>query len=183
MSLAKLSCSLLAISLLASGCKKEKEESAVEKVPGYDITSLDSTYKACDDFDNYANGGWKKNNPIPGTESRWGAFGILDKENKEVRLKGIIEEITKQKDRKKGTEEQQIADYYQSFLDTATIEKRGIEPLKPYLDKIESIASLKDLASVSGELQKISVSTVIGFYVDGDLKIVRQMHFIRVRMD
>jgi putative endopeptidase len=170
MNLAKLSCSLLILSLLASGCKKEKEESNVEKVPGYDTTSLDSTYKACDDFDNFANGGWKKNNPIPGTESRWGAFGILDKENKEVRLKGIIEEITNLKERKSGTEEQQIADYYQSFLDTTTIEKRGIEPLKPYLEKIESIQSLKDLASVTGELQKINVSTVIGFYVDGDLK-------------
>ncbi|HEV7383223.1 MAG TPA: M13 family metallopeptidase, partial [Dyadobacter sp.] len=170
MNLAKLSCSLLAISLLTTGCKKEKEESDVEKVPGYDITSLDSTYKVCDDFDNYANGGWKKKNPIPGTESRWGAFGILDKENKEVRLKGIIQEITNLKDRKQGTEEQQIADYYQSFLDTATIEKRGIEPLKPYQDKIEAIASLKDLASVNGDLQKINVSTVIGFYVDGDLK-------------
>ncbi|TDE11670.1 M13 family metallopeptidase [Dyadobacter psychrotolerans] len=170
MKLASLSYSLLALSLVTAGCKKEKEESVAEKVPGYDISSLDSTFKACDDFDSYANGGWKKKNPIPGTESRWGAFGILDKENKEVRLKGIIEEITNKKDRKKGSEEQQIADYYQSYLDSATIEKRGLEPLKPYLDKIESVQSLKDLASVTGELQKLGVSAVLGFGVEGDLR-------------
>ncbi|MGN7886572.1 M13 family metallopeptidase [Dyadobacter sp. 22481] len=160
----------LALVVSLAGCKKEKEETDTSKVPGFDVSSLDSAAKACDDFDAYANGGWKKKNPIPGTESRWGAFGILDKENKEVRLKGIIEEITKVQDRKKGTEEQQIADYYQSFLDTATVEKRALEPLKPYLDKINAVASLKDLAAVTGEMQKVGVETVIGFGVEGDLR-------------
>lgn len=160
----------LALVVSLAGCKKEKEETDTTKVPGFELSSLDSSAKACDDFDAYANGGWKKKNPIPGTESRWGAFGILDKENKEVRLKGIIEEITKVQDRKKGTEEQQIADYYQSFLDTATVEKRALEPLKPYLDKINAVASLKDLAAVTGEMQKVGVETVVGFGVEGDLR-------------
>jgi putative endopeptidase len=158
------------ISMIMGGCKKEKEESAAETVPGFDVSSLDSTVKACDDFDTYVNGGWKKKNPIPGTESRWGAFNVLDKENKEVRLRGIINEIVKLEDRKKGSEEQQIADYYQSYLDTATIEERAITPLKPYLDKINGVQSLKDLASVSGELQKVGVSSVVGLGVEADLR-------------
>ncbi|TLV00535.1 M13 family metallopeptidase [Dyadobacter luticola] len=170
MRLAKICYSALAASLMLTACKKEKEEATTEKVPGFDVSSLDSTGKACDDFDTYANGGWKKKNPIPGTESRWGAFGILDKENKEVRLRSIIEEISNKKDRKNRSEEQQIADYYQSFLDTATIEKRGLTPLKPYLDKINEVKSLKDLSSVTGELQKVGVSNVIGFGVEGDLR-------------
>ena len=170
MKLGQLKYSLLALSLAFAACKKEKETSSVTKVPGFDTSSLDSTFKPCDDFDNYVNGGWKKKNPIPKTDSRWGAFGILDKENKEVRIKGIIEEITALKDRKKGTEEQQIADYYLSFLDTVTIERRGLEPLKPYLDKVNAVQSLKDLASVAGELQKVGVSTILGFGIEGDLK-------------
>ncbi|WP_031528763.1 M13 family metallopeptidase [Dyadobacter crusticola] len=170
MKLASFGYHALALSLLLAGCKKENEQSDTAKVPGFDISSLDSTAKACDDFDSYANGGWKKKNPIPGTESRWGAFGILDKENKEVRLKSIIDEIASNKDRKKGSEEQQIADYYQSFLDTATIEKRGLSPLKPYLDKINAVTSLKDLVPVSGELQKLGVPSVVGFGVDADLR-------------
>ncbi|MCF0053138.1 M13 family metallopeptidase [Dyadobacter sp. LJ53] len=171
MKLIHLCYATFAVSLAMSACKKESDQEATgEKVPGFNISSLDSTAKACDDFDTYANGGWKKANPIPGTESRWGAFNVLDKENKEVRLRGIIDEIVKLEDRKNGSEEQQIADYYQSYLDTATIEKRAITPLKPYLDKINGVQSLKDLASVSGELQKVGVSSVIGLGVDADLK-------------
>ncbi len=57
----------LALVVSLAGCKKEKEETDATKVPGFDVSSLDSTSKACDDFDAYANGGWKKKNPIPGT--------------------------------------------------------------------------------------------------------------------
>src|SRR5690606_1889630 len=118
----------------------------------------------------FANGNWKKNNPIPSTESRWGAFNVLDKENKEVRLKGIIATISQQTDLKKGTEEQQIADYYRSFLDTTTIEKLGISPLQPYLDKINAVQSLDDWSTVTGELQKLGVNTFAVFSVDADAR-------------
>ncbi|QRR02324.1 M13 family metallopeptidase [Dyadobacter sandarakinus] len=170
MKLASLRYPALALAMMVAGCKKESDESEAAKVPGFDVSSIDSTSKACDDFDAYANNGWKKKNPIPGTESRWGAFGILDKENKEVRLRGIIDEIVKKSDLRKGSEEQQIADFYHSFLDTATIEKQGLDPLKSYLNKIDDIKALNDLPAVAGELQKIGVPAVVGFGVEGDLR-------------
>ena len=49
------------------------------QVPGFPVKDLDRSAKAVDNFDQFANGGWKKANPIPSTESRWGAFGILNK--------------------------------------------------------------------------------------------------------
>lgn len=139
-------------------------------IPAFDTTSLDKSIAPCNDFDGFANAGWKKNNPIPGTESRWGAFNVLDKENKEVRLKGIINEIIKKEGLKKGTEEQQISDYYKSFLDTVTIEKRGVTPLQPYLDKIAAVKTLKDWVTIAGELQNIGVTSVAGFGVDADAR-------------
>lgn len=159
-------------SMAACNSQSTSEQVATDstKVPAYDLSSIDSSYKPCDDFDDFANGNWKKNNPIPSTESRWGAFNILDKENKEVRLKGIIAEITQQTELKKGTEEQQIADYYKSFLDTATIEKLGITPLQPYLDKINAIKTLEDWSKVSGELQKMGIPTFEMFGIDADAR-------------
>ncbi|SEK52882.1 putative endopeptidase [Chitinophaga rupis] len=159
-------------SMAACNSQSTSEQVATDstKVPAYDLSSIDSSYKPCDDFDNFSNGNWKKNNPIPSTESRWGAFNVLDKENKEVRLKGIIAEITQQTELKKGTEEQQIADYYRSFLDTATIEKLGITPLQPYLDKINGIKTLDDWSKVSGELQKMGIPTFEMFGIDADAR-------------
>ncbi|MCW3462923.1 M13 family metallopeptidase [Chitinophaga nivalis] len=165
---------LLAAMITFAACNSnnspQQQAADSTKVPAFNLADIDSSFKACDDFDNYVNGNWRKNNPVPSTESRWGAFGILDKENKEVRLKGIIAEITSKKDLKSGTEEQQIADYYTSYLDTATIEQRGITPLQPYLDKINGIKTLADWASVTGELQKIGVSSFTGFGADADAK-------------
>lgn len=143
---------------------------AAQKVPAFDNSSIDRNIKPCHDFDGFVNNGWKKNNPIPGTESRWGAGGILDKENKEVRLKGIIQSIAGRTGLAKGTEEQQIADYYASFLDTVTIEKRGITPLAKWIGKINNIKTLADWATVVGELQNMGVSTWAGFSVDADMK-------------
>jgi putative endopeptidase len=89
---------LFASTVFAAACSnapkaEKKADVAMEKtkIPGFDTSSLDRRYRAQDDFDSFANGGWKKLNPIPSTEGNWGAFGIIDKENSEVKLKGIIE--------------------------------------------------------------------------------------------
>lgn len=161
-----------AVSLMAAcntnTTKQTQATADTTKVPAFEVSSIDSSAQPCDDFDQFVNGGWKKNNPIPSTESRWGAFNVLDKDNKEVRLKGIILGLAEQKDLKKGTEEQQISDFYRSFLDTTTIEKLGITPLQPYLDKINSIQNLADFAKVSGELEMIGIPGFVNFGVDAD---------------
>ncbi len=148
---------------------KTSIQSLMEKIiPAFDLSSLDLDHKPTDDFDSYANGGWKKNNPIPSTEGNWGAFGILNKENSEVNLKGIIDKAISNKANKPGSDEQKIADMYKSYMDTLTIEKLGLSPLKAYIAKIDGIKTLKDWTAVSGELQMIGVSSVVGIYVDAD---------------
>ncbi|MCC6817398.1 MAG: M13 family metallopeptidase [Bacteroidia bacterium] len=140
----------------------------MKTIPAFDTTSIDKAYRPQDDFDSFANGNWKKLNPIPSTEGTWGAFGILDKENSEVKLKGIIDAATQNKNNEVGSDEQKIADMYRSFMDTVTIEKLGLAPLKSYIDKINSVNDLNQWVKLSGELQKIGVSSVLGIYVDAD---------------
>ena len=144
------------------------QESKEKIIPAFDTTSLDKTVRPQDDFDGYANGNWKKLNPIPATDGTWGAFHIIDKENSEVKLKGIIDEVLKIKDAKTGSDEQKIGDMYRSYMDTLQIEKLGLSPLKTYIDKIDKIANLTDWMAVNGELQMIGVSSVMGIYVDAD---------------
>ncbi len=160
----------LTTSILAcnNNSNKMPENTEAKIIPAFDTTSLDKSIRPQDDFDSYANGNWKKLNPIPSTDGTWGAFHIINKENKEVKLRGIIDEVLKLKDVKEGSDEQKIGDMYRSYMDTVIIEKLGLSPLQQYIDKINNIKSLNDWISVNGELQIIGVSSVVGIYVDAD---------------
>ena len=135
-----------------------KPAAEVKKIPAFDISTMDKSIKPCEDFDSYVNGNWKKNNPIPGTENSWGSFNILDKETREVKIKGIVNDLLAQNSLAKGSEAQQITDYYRSYMDTSIIEKRGISPITPLLDKILAIKDISELIALSGELDQLGFS-------------------------
>lgn len=140
------------------------------QVPAFPAADLDRSANPNVDFDQFANGGWKAANPIPGTESRWGAFGILDKENREVRLKNIISELLNTPKNKPGSESQQIADFYRSYMDTELIEKVGTQPIKPYLDIIAKAKNIKEWNGTNAHLANIGIFSVFGFGVNADRK-------------
>lgn len=89
------------VALAACTSEPKMPETQTPKVPAFDVAGMDTTAKPCDDFDRFVNGTWKDKNPVPATESRWGAFGILAKENLEVKMKSIIEKLMTEKDAKK----------------------------------------------------------------------------------
>ena len=130
---------------------------AETKIPAFDISTIDSTLKPCDDFDSYVNGNWKKHTPIPSTEGSWGSFGILDKETREVKIKGIVKDLLAQVNLQKGSEAQLITGYYHSYMDTVTLAKRGITPLNPMIDKVNATKNTAELIALSGELSKYGI--------------------------
>ncbi|HTO16443.1 MAG TPA: M13 family metallopeptidase [Edaphocola sp.] len=140
------------------------------QVPAFPVKDLDRSVKPVDNFDQYANGGWKKANPIPSTESRWGAFGILDKENREVRLKKIITNLLNSSDTQGGTEEQQIADFYRSYMDVELLNNLGAKPLQKYETMISKNKNLSEWMKTSATLDEIGISNVFGFGVYADKK-------------
>lgn len=56
------------------------------------LNAMDDAIDPCDDFYQFACGGWIKAHPIPPGESRWDAFGVMRKENQVV-LKNILGKI------------------------------------------------------------------------------------------
>src|SRR3954451_25243017 len=100
-------------------------------VHGIAVTSIDRSVQPGDDFYDYANGAWIKKTVIPPDRSGVGVFTALsDLTNK--RTAGIIEEAAKAK-APAGSSTAKIADLYNSYMDEAGIEAKGLTPLKPHL--------------------------------------------------
>jgi len=161
---------IFALTIVCYCCRfRNKAETIDGTSKGFDKRNIDSSQNPCLDFDGFANGNWKKANPLPATESRWGAFEILDRENK-VKLRQLVDSITEISKAKPGTETQQIADFYRSFVDTGTIEQLGLKPLNTYLQAIDQIASLSDWVRETGTLQNIGVPTFVTYSIEADAK-------------
>ncbi|HRN36972.1 MAG TPA: M13 family metallopeptidase [Flavobacteriales bacterium] len=164
-------CLIIAISALAACTSKPKmpETTTAPAVPAFDVAGMDTAAKPGNDFDLFANGTWKKNNPVPGTESRWGAFSILAKENLEVKVKSIIDTLMVGKDAPKGSTAQLVGDFYRSYMDTAKLEQLGAAPLKPWMDRIDALKDLTEQAALSGEYARLGLSTFVGLQADADM--------------
>ncbi|WP_412466517.1 M13 family metallopeptidase [Pedobacter sp. KLB.chiD] len=135
----------------------------------FDKAGMDTTVKPGDNFFLYANGKWMKNTEIPKTETGWGSFYTLYNDNLK-NLRNILEDASKAK-AVKGSAEQKVGDFYTSGMDTLTIEKLGIEPIKPLLNKIDKIKDDQDLINFIAEGYKNGEGDLLGFGVEPDDKL------------
>jgi putative endopeptidase len=119
--------------------------------PVLDVSSMDKTVDPCVDFYTYSCGGWMKKNPIPPDQSNWGTYSKLEDENR-VQLRGILEEAAKSAISRDSVT-QKIGDYYASCMDEAAIEKLGIKPLQPELDRIAHLKTKQEFAEYISSAQ------------------------------
>ena len=109
----------------------------------FDPTAMDTSVNPCEDFYQYACGTWRKNNPIPSDQSRWGRFNELAEYNREV-LHDILEKAAANNS-KRDPVSTQIGDFYASCMDEKAVNAKGSTPLKPLLDRIGAISSKDQL--------------------------------------
>ncbi|SKA17192.1 M13 family metallopeptidase [Sediminibacterium ginsengisoli] len=151
--------------LVLASCKSKDDK---EKV-FFDKAGMDTTVNPADNFFRYANGGWIKSTTIPDDQSGWGSFYVLYQDNLK-KLRNILDELAAKKDLKNGSAEQKVGDFYASGMDTATIEQKGYEPLKPMLAKIDAVKDYKELIALLADNAKEGDGDLIGQYVGPDEK-------------
>ena len=134
-----------------------------------DLASLDHTCKPCDDFYQFAVGGWIKNNPIPPGRASWGAGAELSEQNRTV-LTSILEEAAKNTTAPAGSDVQKLGSFYRACMDEAGIEKAGTGPIDPMLAGINGVSSIPTLVTEIGLLQQAGVSGGPTFTSDSDTK-------------
>ena len=136
---------------------------------GYDPANLDRTCKPCDDFYQFAVGGWLKNNPIPPEYPEWGSFITLADQNQQA-LRGILEAAAANTSATPGSNEQKIGDFYESCMDTKSIDAEGPKPLSAELASIDAIHDPAALIPSAGHLQAEGVGVLFNFGSDQDFR-------------
>jgi endothelin-converting enzyme/putative endopeptidase len=158
----------------------------------FDPSLIDKTVDPCENFYRYSCNGWFKRNPLPPDQAAYGRFTELAELNR-LRLKQILEE-TSAPVATRSANEQKIGDEYASCMDTATVNKLGLAPLKPELDRIAALKSRKKLPALLAHLHSIGVhaffemgsnqdfadsSAVISFYGAGGLGLPERDYYTR----
>ena len=114
---------------------------------GIDLTNLNTSVKAGDDFYQYACGGWKEKNPLPAAYSRYGSFDVLGEENNK-RINGILDELL-HGTFENGSIEQKLSDLYKLAMDSVRRNKEGVEPAMAWIKKLEQAKTVKPLFDCS----------------------------------
>jgi len=129
---------------------------------------MDTTASPCQDFHQFADGGWLRSHPIPAAFARWGTFSVLGDRNREI-LRKILEEAGAGKEAA-GSDGQKIGNFYAACMDEAKVEADGARPISPEIDRIEKISDAGSLAAEVARLHERGVNALFGFGSQQDRK-------------
>ena len=132
------------------------------------IQGIDSTKKPGDNFFLYINNKWNDTAQIPPSQSGVGAYMFMNYPQR-LRLQGILDSVSKATNAT-GSIEQQLGDFYASGMDTATINKRGYDPLKSMLIAIDSIHDVASLMRFVAKGLEVNNGSLLAFGVGPDNK-------------
>jgi predicted metalloendopeptidase len=166
-----LSTATFAALLIAPGGRSGLFATAADDSPahGFNVADLDRSCKPCDDFYQFAVGGWLKANPIPPEYPLWGSFITLAEKNVQA-LHGILEAAATNTSAAPGSNEQKVGDFYASCMDTKEIDAQGLKPITAELASIDAIHNTVGLLNTGARLQTQGVGVLFAFGSDQDFK-------------
>ncbi|XP_065060809.1 endothelin-converting enzyme homolog [Rhopilema esculentum] len=140
-------------------------------------SAMDKTAKPCDNFYQYACGGWISKHPIPEKESRWGVGSVLMNENLYA-LRHALEEHDRTKTRPANKEDAELKakQFYKACMQKEAINKLGKAPLIEVLKKFDEVGSKgRDKKTVLKEYlvmlnRNFSISALFNTFVEVDAR-------------
>lgn len=157
--------------VLFSQCKNEQKNTitTISEIRDAVTPNIDTSINPADDFFSFANGGWIKANPIPAAESSWGIGKVLQEDIYE-KMKAVSEAAAANTTAPQGSNEQKIGDFWHTGMDSVTIEKQGIDPLKAEIDQINAIKDIAGLLEIVAECHTYQLNPLYSSFVYQDLK-------------
>jgi putative endopeptidase len=155
-----------------SAMAQSKSTVAPQDLRGLNTAYIDKSADPCQNFFQYACGKFSSLHPIPPDRSSFGNMSMLFDENQNI-LHSILEKAAAG-GANRTPNEQKIGDYYASCMDTAAINREGLKPLKPELDRIAALKSKDQLAALLAHDQLVNVNAFMGFGEQQDFKDARK---------
>lgn len=169
-SILKGSTALLFLSVALYSCKSSQQVATTkEQAPGINVNYMDKTVNPADDFNKFVNGTWLDKTEIPADRTRWGSFDELRK-NTDADVMVILNEAINDKTIDPNSDQAKAISLYKSVLDTVSRNKAGIDPLKPYLAKINAVKNTKELVALLAEMEPEMGLGFFGSYIGADAK-------------
>jgi putative endopeptidase len=133
-----------------------------------DVTGIDSSIKPGDNFFRFVNGKWYDTAKIADDQAGVGSYSFLNIPQKQL-LQNILDSVSKTTNAA-GSIDQKVGDFYASGMDTATINRRGYEPVQPILRRIDAISDVPSLMQFVATELKTGNRSIIGLEIFPDNK-------------
>jgi endothelin-converting enzyme/putative endopeptidase len=136
---------------------------------GIELANMDTSIRPQDDFFRYVNGSWLKTTEIPADRTNTGVvMDLRDKAREDV--KAIIEDVASRDDLEPGSDEQKVADLYNSFMDVEHLNELGISALDDELARLDAITDKDQLSAFFARSALIAGAGPFNLYIWVDAK-------------
>jgi putative endopeptidase len=153
--------------LLLAACPTAMAADAATGTRGVYVEDLDRSVEACTDFFEFANGKWRRENPIPASMVRWSRRWASGEAAKD-QLKVILDEVSANTSWPQGSVEQLIGDYYGACMDEERASALGAKPIEPLLAEIDALTDVAGVQRMIGRFHDLGIKVPFALYARSD---------------
>ncbi|KAF9233936.1 hypothetical protein BU15DRAFT_90170 [Melanogaster broomeanus] len=132
------------------------------------LASLDTSQDPCENFYDFANGGWIASHSIPGDKGAINSYSVLAEQNWHVIQKVLESDASGYDNSWDDQLLHKLRTLYNSCMDEGKLDYLGQVPLQQFVNNIRKIYRGRRLSNALGYMHSRGVDALFEFFIDGD---------------